>query len=89
MGAKCRFYEFDTVNKTVIQYGDFSRSSTSYDFNASIAANRHKDVFVTWSATDPTNNVNAKVRFSGRLHTDPAGVIPSPGSLLFGQPSLL
>lgn len=85
--AICRFYEFDTVHKTVIQYGDFSRSGTSYDFNASIAANRHKDVFVTWSATDTT--VNAEVRFSGRLHTDPAGVIPSPGSLLFASTTAL
>ncbi|MHB8068721.1 MAG: hypothetical protein ACYDIC_12575 [Desulfobaccales bacterium] len=83
--AKCRFYEFDTVNKTVIQSGDFSRSGTSFDFNASIAANQSKDVFVTWSATDPTNSVNAEVRFSGRLHTDTPGVIPSPGSLLFGS----
>ena len=83
--ARCRFYEFDTVNKQVIQTGTFGRSGTSFDFNASIAANRRKDVFVTWSATDVTNNVNAEVRFSGRLHTDPLGVIPSPGSLLFGS----
>jgi len=85
VGAKCRFYEFDTVNKTVSQYGDFSRSGTSFDFNASIAANQNKDVFVTWSATDPTNNAYAEVRFSGRLHTDTPGVIPSPGSLLFAS----
>ena len=83
--ARCRYYEFDTVNKTVIQSGDFGRSSTSFDFNASIAANRRKDVFVTWSATDVSNNVNAEVRFSGRLHTEPLGVIPSSGSLLFGS----
>ena len=69
--ARCRFYEFDTVNKQVIQSGDFARSGTSFDFNASIAANRRKDVFVTWSSTDVTNNVNAEVRFSGRS-------IPSP-----------
>ena len=82
-GAICRFYEFDTVNNTVIQHGDFSRSGTSFNFNVSIAANRHQDVFVAWSATD--TNTNAEVRFSGRLHTDPPGVIPSPGSLLFGS----
>ena len=81
--ARCRFYEFDTVNKQVIQSGDFGRSGTSFDFNASIAANRRKDVFVTWSSTDV--GVNAEVRFSGRRHTDPLGVIPSPGSLLFGS----
>lgn len=83
--AKCRFYEFDTVNRQVIQTGTFGRDDTSFDFNASIAANRRGDVFVTWSSTDVANNVNAEVRFSGRLHTDPAGIIPSPGSLLFGS----
>lgn len=83
--ARPRFYEFNTVNKTVIQSGTFNRSSTSYDFNASIAANRTKDVFVTWSATDPANSVNAEARFSGRLHTDTSGVIPSPGYLLYGS----
>ncbi|MCG6880029.1 MAG: hypothetical protein LJE96_12895 [Deltaproteobacteria bacterium] len=83
--AKCRFYEFDTVNKQVIQTGTFGRSDTSFDFNAAIAANRRKDVFVTWSSTDVANNVNAEVRYSGRLHTDPVGVIASPGSLLSGS----
>jgi hypothetical protein len=73
------------VNRRVIQSGDFGRSGTSFDFNASIAANRRKDVFVTWSSTDVVNNVNAEVRFSGRLHTEPLGVIPSPGALLFGS----
>ncbi len=83
--ARCRFYEFDTLNLQVIQHGDFGRSSTSFDFNASIAANRRKDVFVTWTSTDPANNVNAEVRYSARLHTDPLNVIPSPGQLLFGS----
>jgi hypothetical protein len=83
--ARCRFYEFDTVNRQVIQSGTFNKSGTSFDFNASIAANRRKDVFVTWSATEVSNNINAEVRFSGRLHTDPLGVIPSTGSLLFGS----
>jgi hypothetical protein len=83
--ARPRFYEFDTVNRTVIQSGTFVRSGSSHDFNASIAANRFKDVFVTWSSTDPVNSVNAEVRFSGRLHTDASGVIPSPGSLLYGS----
>lgn len=83
--ARPMFYEFDTVNKVVLQSGTFSRSSTSHDFNASIAANRFKGVFVTWSSTDPDNSVNAEVRFSGRLHTDTSGVIPSPGSLLYGS----
>jgi hypothetical protein len=83
--ARPRFYEFDPVNLQVIQSGTFAAGSASYDFNASIAANVHKDVFVTWSATAPGNGVNAEVRFSGRLHLDPPGVIPGPGSLLFGS----
>jgi hypothetical protein len=83
--AKCRFYEFDTVNRQIIQSGIFGRSATSSDFNASIAANRRKDVFVTWSSTDVANTINAEVRYSGRLHTDLLGLIPSPGSLLFGS----
>ena len=40
---------------------------------------------MTWNATDPANNVNAEVRYAARLHTDPLGVIPSPGLLLFGS----
>ncbi|HEY9073957.1 MAG TPA: hypothetical protein VIN67_07460, partial [Desulfobaccales bacterium] len=87
--ARPRFYEFDPVNLAVRQSGTFSRSSTSYDFNASIAANRRHDLVVTWSATDPTNGVNAEVRFSGRLVSDPPGVIPSPGSLLYGSTTFL
>ena len=81
--AKCRFYEFDTVNRQIIQSDTFGSSATSSDFNASIAANRRKDVFVTWTSTDTT--VNAEVRYSGRLHTEPLGLISSPGSLLFGS----
>lgn len=83
--ASPRFYEFDTVNKQVIQSGTFYSTLTSYDFNASIVANRYKDVFVTWSSTDPTNSVNAEVRFSGRRHSDLLDLIPSPGKLLYGS----
>jgi hypothetical protein len=87
--ARCRFYEFDTVNNTVVQCGDFGSSSTSYDFNPSLAANRNKDVLVTWSSTDPVNNINAQVRYSGRRHTDPQNVIFSPGYLLAGSATYL
>lgn len=91
--ATPRFYEFDTLNNSVIQSGAFYGSPTSSDFNASIAANRQKDVFVTWSSTDATNQVNAQVRVSGRLHTDSPGVISGGYSLydsttyLSGEPS--
>jgi len=86
--ATPRFYEFDTLNNRVIQSGIFYGSATSNDFNASIAANRFKDVFVTWSSTDNPNNVNAQVRVGGRLHTDPPGVI-SNGSPLYSSATFL
>jgi hypothetical protein len=91
--ATPRFYEFDTLNNRVIQSGMFYGSATSNDFNASIAANRFKDVFVTWSSTDAPHNVNAQVRVAGRLHTDPPGVIANGSPLytsatfLTGEPS--
>lgn len=85
-----KWYEFNPVTKTITQSGFFFKSATSHDFNASIAANSIKDVFVTWSATDPPagNNVNgnAQVRFSGRVAADPAGVIPA-GAVLAGGTS--
>ncbi|MFZ5452884.1 MAG: hypothetical protein ACOZF2_13590 [Thermodesulfobacteriota bacterium] len=86
--ATPRFYEFDTLNKRIIQSGIFYGSATSNDFNASIAANRFKDVFVTWSSTDAPHNVNAQVRVAGRLHTDPPGVI-SNGSQLYTSATFL
>ena len=88
-GAICRFYEFDTVNKTVIQSGDFSSSSTSFDFNASIAANRRKDVFVTWSATDPTNIGQCRGALFGPPAYRPPERHPQPGLAAFRQHHLL
>ncbi|MCF6157017.1 MAG: hypothetical protein E3K32_00270 [wastewater metagenome] len=88
--ARPKFYEIDTEDpgaNTIKQQGFFSESRTSYDFNASIAANELGEVFVTWSTTDVRNsNVNlrhnARIRFSGRQASDPLGVIPR-GSVLF------
>ncbi len=91
--ATPKFYEFNTLNNSVSQSGTFYGSLTSDDFNASIAANRRKDVFVTWSSADTTNSVNAQVRVAGRLHTDTPGVISGGSSLydsttyLAGEPS--
>jgi hypothetical protein len=80
------FYEFNTTTNAVVQSGFFYASPTSHDFNPSIAANDARDVFVTWSATDPGTRVsagtNAQVRFSGRRSTDPAGVIGA-GAAIF------
>jgi len=54
------------------QWDWFGATPSSMDFNASIAANRFKDVFVTFSSTDPFGALNptynAQVRFGGRRH---------------------
>lgn len=80
-----RFYELNTATNSVIQSGFFFASPTSDDFNASIAANSANDVFVTYSSTDRPAGTNAQVRFSGRLHTDPAGI--GAGAALFTSPT--
>lgn len=80
-----RFYEINTATNSVIQSGYFYASGTSDDFNASIAANSANDVFVTYSSTNRPAGTNAQVRFSGRLHTDPAGI--GAGAALFTSPT--
>ena len=65
-----------------MQGGFITTSATSKDWNASITANADKDVYVTWSSTDPTAGTNAQVRFSGRRSTDTASVIEGGSSLL-------
>ncbi len=87
LGGKAtpKFYQIDTEGagaNTIKQQGSFSAAAASHDWNASIAANDLDEAFVTWSSTDPTAGTNAQVRFSGRLATDPLGVIPV-GSVLF------
>lgn len=81
-----KFYEFNTTTNAIIQSGFISASATSHDWNASIAVNSTNDAFVTWSSTDTTLGTNAQVRFSGRLHTDPLGIIAA-GSALFTSPT--
>lgn len=80
--ASPRWYEINTLTKSVVQGGFITTSATSKDWNASITANADKDVYVTWSSTDPTAGTNAQVRFSGRRSTDTANVIEG-GSALF------
>lgn len=73
--ATPKFYEFNTSANTVRQSGIFFEGGTSQDFNASIAANSAKNVFVTWDSVNtgtPTIH-NVSVRFSGRLSTESAG----------------
>lgn len=76
--AAPRYYQFNTATNVLVQSGLYSASSTSYDWNASIAANAAGDLFTTWSSTDPANGVQAQMLFSGRCHGDPGGVM-APG----------
>lgn len=80
--ARPRFYEIDAATSALNQSGTFSRSDTSYDFNASIAATADGTAFVTWSAVDPTVGVAAEIRFSGRRPSDLAGWMNAPGTAL-------
>ena len=79
--ATPKFYEFNTSTNAVVQSGIFFEGGASEDFNASIAANSSKNVFVTWDSVLPsgTGSHNVRVRFSGRLSTDALGII-SKGS---------
>lgn len=80
-----RYYEINTGTRTLVRSGTVFASRTSYDFNVSIAANAAKDMVVTWSSTDPANNLNAQVRFAGRRAADPNSL--GVGSLLFQSPT--
>lgn len=77
-----QWYEFNILKKNVTQGGTFTASSTSHDWNATIAANKKGDVFVTWSSTDVTAGTNAQVRYSGRRKADTSGIIDG-GAALF------
>lgn len=82
-----RWYELDLANQAVVQSGLLFGTESSDDWNPSIVASDSNDVFVTWSSS----NLGARegnppyfpqVRASGRLSTDPSGVI-SPGVVVF------
>lgn len=82
------FYEFDTIKNNVTQSGFFGASTTSDDWNASLAANTSGEVFVTYSSTDTV--VKPQVRVSGKQSTDayiPAGVALTTSSTVFTTPS--
>jgi hypothetical protein len=79
-----RWYELNLAARVVAQTGVFFGSQTSDDWNASLVVNDTSDVFVTWSSSNPVvfREGNPppyfpQVRTSGRLSTDPAGIIPS------------
>ena len=68
--ANAKMYEFDTAADTLLKYSWYYSTGTSSDWNASIAANDAKDIFVTWNSTDTANKV--QVRVGGRRAADSA-----------------
>lgn len=85
--AAPRFYQINTATHSVVQSAFFFGTSTSYDFNASIAANSSNDVFVTWSMTDPVRGTHAQVRFSGFDHNNGPTYVLGPGTAAFTSPT--
>ena len=84
--ATPKFYRLNTASNTVSQSGFFFQTSTSDDWNASIAANAAGNAFVTWSSTDATHNINAQVVFSGKQNADttiPAGIVGVTSSTFY------
>ena len=87
--AGLRWYQIDTEGagaNTLKQIGSTFAAGNSSDFNASIAANAFDEAFLNWSSVDAGAGINAQVRFSGRLATDPLGSI-LPGLVLFQSPT--
>jgi hypothetical protein len=85
--AAPKFYQINTATNSLVQSAFFFGTSTSFDFNASIAANGANDVFVTWTLTDPPRGTNAQVRFSGFDHNNGATYALSPGIAAFTSPT--
>lgn len=72
-----KFYEFNTASNSVVQSGFYFASGSSDDWNASIAANTGREVFVTYSSTDSNAGIRPQVRVSGKQAADagiPAGI---------------
>lgn len=65
--ATNRYYRISTSSNTVTQMGDFGRSTSSSDFNPSIAANLSGTTFVTWTSTDVSTH--AQIRFARKAYT--------------------
>lgn len=85
--AAPKFYQIDTATTAVVRSAFFFGTSTSHDFNVSIAANSANDVFVTWTMTDPALGTNAQVRYSGFDHNNGSTYILGPGAAAFTSPT--
>src|SRR5262249_13956466 len=68
-------YRVNADTATIEEDCTFFLSATSFDFNPSIVANEAGTTFVTWSATDPPNNINPQARMGGKLLTDGCSTI--------------
>jgi hypothetical protein len=84
--AAPKFYQINTAANSVVQNGFFFASGSSFDFNASLAANSDNDVFLTWTSTDPPAGINAQVRFAGCDHND-GPAVPGSGTTTFTSPT--
>ena len=84
--AAPKFYQINTATNSVVQNGFFFASGSSFDFNASIAANTDNDIFLTWTSADPPAGTNAQVRFSGCDHND-GPAVPGSGTATFTSPT--
>jgi hypothetical protein len=85
--AAPKFYQINTTTNSLVQSAFFFGTSTSFDFNASIAANSANDIYVTWTLTDPPNGTNAQVRFSGSDHNNGTAYSLSPGIAAYTSPT--
>ena len=83
-----KFYQVNTSTNTTVQSAQFFKSATSFDFNPSISGTG-TTVFVNWSATDPTNNLNPMVMFGGRTSATPVNTMPIQTTPAFTSPSCL
>lgn len=85
--ATPKFYQINTATRTVVRTALFYGTSTSHDFNASIAANSANDIFVTWSMTDPVRGTNVQVRYSGFDHNNGPAYELGPGAAAYTSPT--
>jgi hypothetical protein len=72
-------YRINADALTIEEECVYNAAVTSFNFNASIAANGPETAFITFSSTDPTNGLNAQVRFTGKKKTDGCGTL-TPGT---------
>ena len=80
-----RFYQVAGAAGTLIQSGQFFKSNSSFDFNPSIFG-VNSTAFVTWTATDPANALNASVMYGSRNQTDASGVMNINATPAFTSP---